>query len=286
MKKILIIFFIITGAYLLFVQSNSFSWWPLSGKDGAQTEVTNSIDTIEIDVSGASTIIIPDNDNTLRADLDGKGNVSVKKSGDKITVEFKRKWFESFAFLNKSKLTIYVPEDYDHDMKIEVGSGNLIFAGPSKNNPMELDDFSLDLSSGNVGLKNLKTTTFENEGSSGNLQIDSVTTEQGSFDISSGNVDVNHFRGELKAELSSGNLKVQMDKVEGDISIEVNSGKASLDLPNNADFTLNGEVNSGNIRNDFSLDEKQESKTSIKGTHGKGKHHIDLDVSSGNIDIY
>lgn len=283
MKKIIILVLIITGAYIVFNQSNVNAWWSF-GEKSTETKVTNRIDSIEIDVSGASTTIIPDYDNTVRAELDGKGKVTVEKSGDTIKVELKKKWLEGFGFFNKSKLTIYIPDDYDQNLQIKVGSGNLNFSGPSEKNPMEFEQLSLDIGSGNVQLNNLVAKTFQHDSSSGNIQIDGLTTEKGFFDISSGNVGLRHYSGELKADVSSGNLDVEIDKLKGDIEIDISSGRATLDLPKDADFTLEGEVTSGNIQSDFQLD--KEDKNSIQGRNGTGKYNIDLDVSSGNIVIH
>jgi lia operon protein LiaG len=286
MKKIFVIFLVITGLYVLVFQTSVFSW-SIFGNESKKTKVSSSVELIEFDVSGASTAIIPDNTENVRAELEGKGSVTVKQNGDKISVHYKRKWFEGgLPFLNKSKLTIYIPEDYDRDMSIEIGSGNLAYSGPSKNQPMELDELKVELSSGNVKLENLTTKTFKHDGSSGNIQIDSLTTETGILDISSGNINLKNYIGELEADLSSGNLAVQMDKMVGSIKIEVSSGRVSLDLPKDASFTLNGDVSSGHIDNKFPLKNIKEDRKNVKGTYGNGKYDIDLDVSSGSIDIF
>jgi len=58
-----------------------------------------------------------------------------------------------------------------------------------------------------------------------------------------------------------------------------------LDLPEDADFTLNGKISSGNISSDIPLKEKEQSDNRLRGKHGSGKFEIKADVSSGNIDI-
>lgn len=286
MKKIIVIFLVIMGLYVLVFQTSIFSW-SIFGNESNEAMVSSRVELIEFDISGASTTIIPGNTDNVRAELDGKGKVSVKQNGDKISVHYKRKWFEgSLHFFDKSKLTIYIPEDYNRDMSIEIGSGNLAYSGPSKNQPMELNELKVELSSGNVKLENLTTKTFKHDGSSGNIQIDSLTTETGILDISSGNINLKNYIGELEADLSSGNLAVQMDKMIGPIEIEVSSGRASLDLPKDANFTLNGEVSSGHINSKLPLENKVEDKKNLKGTYGNGKYDIHLDVSSGSIEIY
>jgi lia operon protein LiaG len=285
MKKILIIFLILTGAYVLFFQTNILSFWPL-GTQSTQAEVTKNVDLIELDVSGASTNLIPENRDNIEADLEGKGKVIVKKKGDTITVHFKRNWFDGLPFFNKSKINIYIPEEYKKDLEIDISSGQMEFSGPSKNDPMEIDELSLDMSSGRFVLRNLSTNTFELDGSSGSIEIDSLATKKGYFDVSSGNVEVDHYSGEIDGKLSSGNLNVQIDQLVGPIELEVSSGRATIDIPNDADFTLNGEVSSGNIESDLPLEDKEVDKNNIKGTHGSGKHLIDLQVSSGKIEIH
>jgi lia operon protein LiaG len=282
MKKILFLLLAITGVYVVFVQPNVSAWWP-TGNQKTEAEVTKGIDKIEIDVAGASTTIIPDNDDTLRAELEGKGKVSVKKSGDTVSVHFKRNWLEGFPFFkNKSELTIYIPEEYNRDLKLGIGSGSINFSGDN----MELNEFSLEIGSGHAEIKNLSTKLFNQEVSSGEVQVDSVTTKKGDIDVSSGHAEITNYSGELEAEISSGNLDIQMDELTGDIEMEISSGSASLDLPKDADFTLESNVSSGDINTEFTLDEINRKNNSLKGKHGTGKYKLNVDVSSGEVKIY
>jgi lia operon protein LiaG len=283
MKKIILFTLIILGLFMLFSDIKNSFHLPFGSKDDVAM-VSKNIQLIDLEVNGATTNIIPEDRNDLAAELEGKGRLLVKQKGDKIQVTVKRNWFEGFPFFKKSKLTLYIPEDFDQNFNIEIGSGNLKFNGKSEDKPMNLDVFSLEVGSGNVDLANIKTNNFIHDGSSGNLTINSLTTEEGSFDISSGNVELKHFIGKLDAELSSGSFKVQMDKLTASVDIDVSSGSVKLNLPQDADFTLNGDVSSGTITSDFPINEQNGNR--IKGSNGSGKFKINLDVSSGKIDIY
>lgn len=261
MKKIIITMVIFVGAFLLFLTVPS--WLPF-GKQTA--EVTNNTDVIEIDVSGISTTIIPKKRDDVEAKLDGKGKVSVDQRGNSIEIEYKRKWFNSFFFSKRPKLTIYLPEDYHRDLDIEIGSGNLTYSSQSKNQPIQINELSVDVSSGNVNM-------------------DSITSKSGSFDISSGNINVKHYAGPLEADVSSGNINIQMDQLTDSVVVYVSSGHVQLDLPDKANFALDGQVSGGSISSQFTLENKQESKQTIKGVHGTGEHHLDLSVSSGKIEV-
>ena len=149
MQKGPILIVILIGVFvLLFVLP---SW--LSSSDEQNIEVTNDIELIEIDAAGINTVIIPRKQKDIEAELDGKGSVTVKKYGDSIRIEYERKGFQPISFNNRKKLTIYIPESYDQDMEIEVGSGNVLFDG--KANDLHIKHLSLEAGSGNIQIESV-----------------------------------------------------------------------------------------------------------------------------------
>jgi lia operon protein LiaG len=285
MKKLIIFLIIIICFYMIGTNLQKVSWLPF-GHKGTQSSTIENINMIDINVSGADTIIIPDDRENLKAELKGKGKLNVTKSGDSVKVELKHNWFEGFSFWSRKRLTIYLPEEYDHKMSIKLGSGNVHFSGQSKDQPMKVDELAINMSSGNVDLENLDIQHFKHIGSSGNAQLDSVSTKEGSFTMSSGNIELSHYQGALKARLSSGRLKAQLDELKNPIDVKISSGIVKLDLPKNSNFTLKGEVSSGNISCDFPLNSRQISGQKIDGSFGTGENKIKLEASSGSINIY
>lgn len=284
MKKILIIFLILIGLYLAFTNLIRFDWFPF-GNHEQQATVTDKVDMINVDISSASTTIIPEERKDIKAELTGQGKVIVDHHGNEISISVKRKWFTFFSF-SREKLTIYIPKDYEKRMEIHIGSGSLDFSGKSPEEPMKLTALIIDMSSGNLKLNNLDVQQYKHDLSSGNVKINSLTTRTGEFEISSGNMEILNYLGGIDAELSSGDLAIQMDKLTDDIEIEVSSGNVELDLPKRADFTLNGKASSGNITCNFPLTSNETSNKTIKGSHGSGKYNINLQVSSGDIRIH
>jgi lia operon protein LiaG len=283
LKKLFVLLFFVVGLLLLIVSNTS---WLTFGQRNNQAEVTNNIQLVEIDVSGVNTTIIPEKRNNVRAEYKGKGKVTVQENGDSIKVEFESKNLFNFLLLfNKKNLTIYIPENYDRDMVIDSGSGKLSFSGKSNNKPMHLKNLTLNMSSGHVQLSNIITDYFEQDGASGYVGIDSFTTKKGSFNMSSGKLDVKDYSGQVEAQVTSGQLTLKMNKLTDSVNVKVNSGFATLDLPANADFTLNGKIGSGAISTNFSLIDSKEDKHKIEGKHGSGQHDIDLDVNSGKIEV-
>ncbi|WP_071394056.1 DUF4097 family beta strand repeat-containing protein [Bacillus tuaregi] len=262
MRKLLVLVVILLAAFVLYFSIPS-SWFGL-GKQSAA--VTDEIERIELDVSGINTRIITEDRDDVEANLEGKGKLRVSERGNSIEIEYKRRWFESFSFFSGPKLTLYIPEDYQKDLEIEIGSGNLNYAGESKGQPVVLNKLSVEVNSGNAKLSHIQTN-------------------KGVFDVNSGNVSVEHYAGQLTADISSGNINIQMDQLTDSIEVDVSSGRASIDLPDKADFTLDGKVSSGNISNTFILKDKQETERELSGIHGSGKHAVDINISSGKIEL-
>lgn len=286
-KRILVIFLIITGAYIAMNYLFDGNGVSLS-KTEDSAKVSKDIENISIDISSVATTIIPEDRDDIRAELKGKGTVSVSKLGDDIEVSVKRKgffWFNWFE-LDKTALTIYIPDNFDKNMEIKLGSGEVTFKGSSIQDRMELDTLSVEIGSGSMVLKNLDVKALEQHISSGEVEINSLSAETGTFEVSSGSVNVQNYSGKLDADVSSGDLEIQMDELKDSISLNVSSGDIKLDLPDDAAFTLNGKTSSGDLSCDFPLENKQESDKRLNGKHGNGKHKIDADVSSGDIEIF
>lgn len=281
MKRILLIFLIIAGGYILFTSIGSFS-----GKDNTTAEVSNKIDNIEFEISSAKLNIIPSNRKDLEATLEGKGKLSVNESGDTIKVTHEQKWYEWLPFFSTSIVTVYIPEDYGKDMGINLSSGTVNFASLEANQAFKLENLTIDMSSGDVNLQNLDVIDFKHHGSSGNLSIDSLASKTSSIDISSGNVKIADFTGELEADISSGELVVQMKELTDEVDIDVSSGSVQLDLPDKADFVLKGDIGSGDLSYNYPLTIEKEDNHNIRARHGAGKHKIDIDVSSGSVKIF
>ena len=154
MKRIVILLLIITGLYIVFNQLFQFDGFAFGGSKEGRSALSKTIDTLEINVGGVQTTIIPEDRNDVEAVLTGKGTLIVKETDNKLVVETKNKMFNWFSFSEKRKLKIYIPEDYNRNMNIQIGSGSLDFSGES----MKLNNFSLDIGSGNVNLDHLEVT--------------------------------------------------------------------------------------------------------------------------------
>ena len=269
------------GAVLLILYENTSLF--VGGSDKNSIKVTERTEEINIITHSSDMKIVPEARNDVKAALNGNGELSLRKQGDKIEVEVKQKWYQFFNFNGESDVTVYLPADFNQNLKLEVGSGNVELKGASS---LVLNEVDIEMSSGDVELSNLQTKSFKHDGSSGRLIIDQLSTEKGSFDISSGDVILTNYSGPLKGEMSSGEMKVQMEQLSGDVSFDLSSGDVELDLPDDANFTLDTEASSGDISTTFTLKDQMITNNKISGVHGSGEHQVNVSLSSGNARVY
>ncbi|MCA0170706.1 DUF4097 domain-containing protein [Bacillus sp. RAR_GA_16] len=269
------------GAVCLILYENTSLF--TGSRDENQLKVTERIEEINIRTHSSDMEIVPEARDDVEAVLTGKGELFLRQKGDTIEVEVKKKWYQFFNFNNDSDVTVFLPEDFKQNLKLEVGSGNLALRA---GNPLVLNDVEIQMSSGDVELSNLQTERFEHDGSSGRLTVDQLTTKEGRFDISSGDVILTNYSGPLDGEMSSGEMNVQMAQLKGDVSFDLSSGDVELDLPDNANFTLDTEASSGDISTSFNLKDQTVSNKKISGVHGSGKYQVKISLSSGNARVY
>ncbi len=286
LRGILTIFLVITGLYLAFTNLPSLGWFNWGNEEG-RALATDKIKNIEIETSSVHTVVIPEDRNDVETEYEGKGKVTAQLNGDTLEIHAKGPKLQFFNMNNdKEKLKIYVPENYHQNMQISVGSGFLSFGEGSRKSAMKLEELRLKAGSGRIEIGPLEAGSVDYDLSSGEIVSDSLTTKNGVFKVSSGRLKLDQYSGPAEANVSSGELHIKMEKLAGPMEIDVSSGHAELDLPDDADFALNGKISSGNISNSFPLSGESSSSNKIKGHHGSGKHTINLNVSSGNISLH
>lgn len=292
MKKLFGILLILLGISMLFSYIADSSLFSKEIRDNQSVDLSG-VDTLKINVPSAEVNIIPEKDNDeLTVALHGKGangtNLSIQRNDKTVEVQVKSDWFNwsRWFFFNEYTMDVHIPLDYQQNLIIDMTSGNLAFHGPSADQPMQLNKLSLDMTSGEVDLNHLTVQEFASKSTSGDINVQWLTTESASFKVTSGDIDLTHFTGALTVKLTSGDFQAQMDEVSGNINLDMTSGNASFDLPNDAGFTLDGRVKSGNIRCDFPLQNAQLSQDAVRGYYGNGHYKIQLQGTSGDIAIF
>ncbi|MFC4618700.1 DUF4097 family beta strand repeat-containing protein [Camelliibacillus cellulosilyticus] len=287
MKKVLGVILVVCGALLLLFWA--FGPQMTNGLffTGGEKEVSKPVDDIKklmIEAPSANVTIVPETRSDIKAVLrNGNGHLEVKKSGQSLQIVVEKTAWISVSFFHKGpKLDIHVPKDYQEDLQTDVRSGSVFFDGDT----MRLHDLTIKSQSGNVEIANLKVKSVTSHVQSGNFKGDTIDADQTHIDAASGNVNLKHLSSALNISAKSGSVKVQMDQLTGKVGIKAWSGEVSLDLPHDADFSLDAQARSGIIKNDFELNRSKQNGASLSGTHGNGTYPITIDARSGVVHIY
>lgn len=253
-----------------------------------KTQKIDGIKELYIEGSSENISIISENRKDVKAHLYGDISASFKPElesrveGSKLIISVKRP-SGSFNFSSREglKLDINVPETYASDVSVKLSSGKI-----TSSNPLKLNNFNLDLSSGSVDLKNLTASNLSLEATSGKIYGENIICENSSLRLSSGSINLNGFKGNINHRCTSGKTEITYSEFNNNINLNVSSGEIILNLPKSSQFALNAKADLGNIKCDFPLTIQGESKRNqLNGVVGNNKNQINISATSGSIKI-
>jgi lia operon protein LiaG len=228
----------------------------------------NGIDKIVISGSSEDIRVHKSNRSGINAELKGKSKgfsffkpkVDIDKSGKTITVSVKRRGLHFFTSYNL-ELDVYINDNYNDDLSLNILSGKLVLE-----DKFEIEELKIDMSSGEI-------------------IIPAVYTKNADIDVSSGRLVIEDYRGNIEGKISSGDINIEYFDFSNNINFSVSSGNLDITFPEDSDFELDAKKSSGNISTEFLLSDSSISNNSMKGIVGNGENMINLDISSGNINI-
>lgn len=104
--------------------------------------------------------------------------------------------------MNKSKLSIAIPQYLFSDLVITTNSGDIRFA------EVEASRYQCKTSSGNMKISQIQGHALHMTASSGNIDIESVDMATASLKLSSGECHVSRFKGDLDIQSKSGGIEI------------------------------------------------------------------------------
>ncbi|WP_126426982.1 DUF4097 domain-containing protein [Brevibacillus marinus] len=288
MKKWLGVLLILGGFFVLAgTLANHVLGWLGSGRQSESVSL-DGVERIEVRASAGDVRVLPHDQPELRAVAEGSVadfvQLEVRRDGDKAEVTLDPRWFPWFFHGKGLTLNLYLPAEQARDLRIDLGAGELALRGSSLAEPFRFRDLAIDLSAGNAELEHVTADRLTYDGSAGDIRGDHVSAESGQLIISSGNIRLTGYSGALQADVSFGDIHAELEQVRGPIQASVSAGDVRLDLPDDADITLDAQVDHGEV--DSRLDGlTRHGDRAVSGSRGAGTHRVELRVSSGDIDI-
>lgn len=290
MKKIAGILLVILGV-IMFAHS---IWWspfnlfvPHTKKQEEKLSV-GSVDSIELNVTSEDLTILPTDEDKMKVIATGRDlnhvSFTVDRDHENIKVNLKPKWY-SFSNTNELKLLVYVPRNKLFHITAKAIS-RVVQIGEHKSPKWNIENLNVDVSAGTTNLRNLKIRNLSYNGTSADVLVDRVNAIQANMDTFSGNMNISHYTGKLNLASTSGNIRIQIDKLIGNIHTEMLSGNATLYLPKNAPFTLHSKLESGQFTATYPIQLQKPSASETTAKSGSGTYKIETEIASGDFSIH
>jgi len=274
-------------------------------------------------------LIIPSKRENILVEL--KGQVSTRFADDfqleanhdreaaSIRLERKRQSSIIIGFvIDRSKLTINVPEKWYETIDIQTSSGSIeakgliadVFnvhatSGSVKINKIQTNkECSIEASSGSVRASDLQSqqevTIHTSSGSirandiqsnkirmkagSGSLEARNLSAKETALKTSSGSIRSYDIQGNLSAETSSGSVKAVNKNLIGEWNIRTSSGSVSVQLDelDPLHVIFKGKSGSGKIVSE-NVEYQEKSEHSLIGRIGDGENKLTVRTSSGSF---
>ena len=186
-----------------------------------------------------------------------------------------------FSAFEKGELLVKIPTDYHKDVKITGGIGVSEVNGEGK---LSLQDVTLKSTSGNLTAENFSANRVEIKATSGRLSVSHIDAKESDIGATSGRADIQDVKGKLQLGMTSGRLTASFDTIDSPVDFHMTSGSAKLNLPDEGDFKVR-EKTSGRIDHSYDFDQADSEGRGFTGTHGKGTHLVDIEMTSGNLKL-
>lgn len=128
--------------------------------------------------------------------------------------------------------------------------------------------------------------------SSGDITVSELALEGVEIGTSSGRIDLRSIQsmaGRSVFESSSGDISLDIARLDGDLRLDSSSGDITVRLPTDAGFELAADTSSGDIAVEFPMAVSgsiaSNNRDDVNATVGAGTHHLSVDTSSGDIRV-
>lgn len=251
------------------------------------------LQNIRIETGSADVKVIQGNSQQIVVRLQGQARLKeadqielvAESNNELLSIEMDRpsRGFQWGLGNTRLDMTVELPDKEWNDLSIQVSSGNIQLS------EIKGKSVKTNTSSGNMDLKDIQATLIEMKASSGNIELQQFKAEQVTFDVSSGNAKLKEGAGEIKGRTSSGNIELELDELSHDADLRTNSGSVTIELdnePKSAAVDFQAGSGKGTIEwSGIKYDEKSEHSDVLKGSFGGGETKLKVRTGSGNFKL-
>ncbi|WP_248929583.1 DUF4097 family beta strand repeat-containing protein [Paenibacillus hamazuiensis] len=268
-----------------------------------QNIVVNTSSTNVHLIKGSSNQIVASLEGNASSNYEGKIDLRMEARGDTLKVEpdIPDNFNIGFNMLDID-LTVEIPEKQWSSIKVATSSGNIdvkqinggavelkASSGDVGASRVQAKSFAASVKSGNIDVKDVESAAISLESTSGNIAASRFKGNEAAFHAGSGNVKLSEGQAAIKAETSSGDIRLEASSLLKNTELKAGSGNVIVNLdqdPLSLSVDYRGNSGSGTIEwSGFRYAEKDEDKRVIKGTFGSGDIQLKVRTQSGNFTL-
>ena len=231
----------------------------------------------------------------------GPMNFEASVKNGKLTVSEKGGFLSWLSSGKNSKLRLEIPDRIFDKAVLSIASGSMktdkLISSSLKTNiasgSVDLgvfaDEIELSVASGKVDMKNCTENACRNvkiEVASGSVQMGSFGANDTKVNVASGKVTLGGISGDVNADIMSGTLTLAYSEWNGDLDIDIASGRVDATLPAGSGIDLDFDRASGNCKVDLDGNSTTFSKDANVTVGGGNIHRVKVDVASGSVNIH
>lgn len=232
---------------------------------------------IDIQSSAGDVYIKEANGNEVQVIIYGeKDNTKVKTVNNELVINIESEFCIGFCFNSSSKVEVYLPNDYEHQIKIENEYGNIEIAN------FENASIEIQADSGDVAIQSANIAKITND--YGNIEIGTVN--EADVSNAAGNITIDYVR-DAKVKNDFGDIEI--DTVSNYLNLTNNCGNIQVD-----NITLNknsvissdfGDVEIGNTNEIYISAKANLGDVDINNNYQKSEITLNIKNNFGNIEV-
>ena len=289
---------ILGGAFIIIAVLGAFGLFDWSGRKSIGNTIINSrgsdidqlvefpisgIDSLDISSVSADLVFTRTESRTVTAQLTGTSSVEPELVGERegSAGTIRVIWPKSISTNARNmQLAISLPRDFQGELHLNTVSGEI-------ETPREalFEELSANSVSGAVEISGGESSELDLSTVSGKISVSDYTTGNLLLSTTSGDMIYTGRAGELNIRSVSGDAEIELDELNGDVTLKNTSGDIMLKFSEPISARVYFRTVSGDMRSDFPIVTTSAKPTSIEGTIGDGAYRIDGNTVSGDIRI-
>lgn len=178
-------------------------------------------------------------------------------------------------------MVVRLPEKYDGELELYSVSGDVEVAETAS------EIIKVGTTSGDIEIEKATGERIKLNSVSGDIDLLSLMFNELNANSTSGDVRVKGEVDQVRISTVSGEVKLELMKLNGDIEIDSTSGDVQLEFDKSINATLDLATVSGDVDCYQKLDQvKVQKDNKLEAELGSGKYSIEIDTVSGDIKIF